>query len=237
MGDVRAALGFLTVVGGGGGRPGPGAVPLFPVVGVLVGTVVGVAWWGVDQWWTAAIAAVAAVIADLALTGFLHVDGLVDAGDGLLPPLSRERRLEVMSDPHAGAFGVVTVVVVLLLRVAAFASVAPAPVAVVSIWAASRTVMALTVCRARHARADGGLGAGFRGATPAAVLVVAAPCVLVPAVLGGVPAIAAAACTAAAAVGVVAFGRARLGGWTGDVLGAAGVVAETVGLVVLAARW
>ncbi len=142
--------------------------------------------------WTAAIAAVAAVIADLALTGFLHVDGLVDAGDGLLPPLPRERRLEVMSDPHAGAFGVVTVVVVLLLRVAAFASVAPAPVAVVSIWAASRTVMALTVCRAPMPVPTGASVPGS-GATPAAVLVVAAPCVLVPAVLGGVPAIAAAA--------------------------------------------
>jgi cobalamin synthase len=40
-----------------------------------------------------------------------------------------------------------------------------------------------------------------------------------------------------AAIGVVALARRRLGGYTGDVLGASGVVLETVGLVVAAARW
>jgi adenosylcobinamide-GDP ribazoletransferase len=53
-------------------------------------------------------------------------------------------------------------------------------------------------------------------------------------VIGGVTAIAALFVGAAA---VVAFARRRIGGFTGDVLGAAGVVAETIGLVVAAAKW
>lgn len=235
--DVRSALGFLTIVGGDGGAPGPGAVPVFPLVGVLVGAGVGLTWWVVDLWWAAAVAAAAALTADLVLTGLLHVDGLADSGDGLLPPLPRDRRFAVMSDPHVGAFGVATVVAVLLVRFAALASAAPDPVAVAAIWAASRSVMAVTVCRGTHARADGGLGGGFRGAAVGAVVVVAAPCVLVPAAVAGVPALVAVAVTLAAAAGVVSFARARLGGWTGDVLGAAGVVSETAGLLVLAGQW
>lgn len=236
--DGRDALGFLTVIGGGtAGPPGPGAVALFPVVGSLLGLVVGLTWWGVDGWWPLAVAAAAAIVVDLALTGLLHVDGVADAGDGLLPPLPRERRLAVMADPHVGAFGVVTVVAVLLARFAALASVDPAPFAVAAIWATSRTVMALVVCRRPHARADGGLGRGLRGARAATVLAVAAPCIVIPAIVGGAPAAAAAAATAAGAVGVVELGRARLGGWTGDVLGAAGVLGETLGLVVLAGSW
>ena len=57
------------------------------------------------------------VAADLALTGMLHVDGLADTADGLLPHLERERRLEVMAEPAVGAFAVAVVGVVLLAPV------------------------------------------------------------------------------------------------------------------------
>ena len=55
----------------------------------------------------------------------LHVDGLADSADGLLPHMPRERRLEVMSDPTVGAYGVAVTVCVLLLRFAALASMPP----------------------------------------------------------------------------------------------------------------
>ena len=65
------------------------------------------------------------VVADLGLTGLLHFDGLIDSADGLLPPLTQARRLEVMADPHAGAFGVAAAAAVLLVRWASLATLRP----------------------------------------------------------------------------------------------------------------
>jgi len=95
---ARQAVGFLTIVGGAG-TPTTGALVWFPVVGALVGAVVGTAWYAAASWFPALVAAALAVIVDLALTGMLHVDGLADSADGLIAPMPRERRLEVMSDP------------------------------------------------------------------------------------------------------------------------------------------
>ena len=86
---------------------------------------VGGVWWLAAKVWFRLIAGAIAVVADLALTGLLHFDGLADAGDGLLAPLTRERRLAAMADPAIGAFGALTVGAVLLLRFGAFASLRP----------------------------------------------------------------------------------------------------------------
>ena len=230
-----AAVVFLTVVGRGQAT-GPRAVPWFPVVGALLGAAVGAVWWGADQWWPPAVAGAIAVASDLALTGLLHLDGLADAADGLLPPMERDRRMAVMSRPDVGAFAIGVVGTVLPLRVASFASMAPRVALVAALWCASRTVMAAALAALPPARPDG-MTAAFRGASP-----------VVPAVVGLVLCSALAvpdpARTVAALVGVVAGAGAvlllslrRLGGVTGDVLGAAGLVGETVGLVVAAARW
>ena len=55
------------------------------------------------------LAALIAVGVDALLTGMLHLDGLADSGDGLVPPLPRARRLAVMADPAVGAFGLASV--------------------------------------------------------------------------------------------------------------------------------
>ena len=92
------------------------------------------------------------VLADLGLTGMLHLDGLADTADGLLPHLTRERRLEVMREPTVGAFGVGAVVIVLLGRFAVFATLRPAPLLVAALWCTSRTAMAAVVDRVPYAR-------------------------------------------------------------------------------------
>lgn len=237
---MRRAVAFLTPVGGAA-APSPGAVPWFPVVGALVGTAVGGVWWAADRLWPPAVAAALAVAADLALTGLLHADGLVDTADGLLPPLERERRLEVMADPRSGAFGVVAAVTVVLLRWTAFAAREPSVLLVAGLWCASRTVMASALLALPYAR-PGGLAASFRGGggigpVPLAAAGLAGAAVLAAAGAGLVPGLAAVAAVAAGGVLVLALALRRLGGYTGDVLGATGMVGETAGLVVAAARW
>lgn len=236
-GGPRGALGFLTAFGGAA-PPDRQAVVWFGPVGALVGLLVGAVWWGAEELWPPLLAATVAVVADAALTGMLHLDGLADSADGLLPPLDRARRLTVMSDPHAGVFAVVVVVLVLGLRIVALAALTPNPLVLAGLWAAARAAMGLTLATVPYARASGGLARAFTGTSPVPSLVVGAGGLLVAAAALGVPAGPAAALgLVAGAGGVVVLARRKLGGFTGDVLGAAGVVGETCALVVAAARW
>ncbi|HEX5614404.1 MAG TPA: adenosylcobinamide-GDP ribazoletransferase [Acidimicrobiia bacterium] len=238
---MREALSLLSTLGGAR-VPTARAVPWFPVVGAVLGAVVGVAWWGAAEVWPPAVAAAVVIAVDLALTGMLHVDGLADAADGLLPHASRERRLEIMRTPGVGAFAVASVTTVLLARVAAFASVDANVAVVVAVWIAARTVAALALARVPYARDDGLAAAllattGSRHAVTAigggALVGALAIGVLGDGLAGG----AGVATAVAAAVATVAFARRRLGGFTGDVLGAAILLGETAGLLAWSARW
>jgi len=231
----RAAVGFLTVLGGAAPL-GPAALAWFGVVGALLGAAVGGARWGLDGATGPLLAAALAVGLDLALTGLLHVDGLADTADGLLPPLPRDRRLEVMRRPDVGAFGVAVIVGVLLVRWSAFASLAPTTTTiagVAAVWAATRAAMVAVLLTRPHARPDGGLPARFGTARRGATLVAGAVPVVLCATLGGVGGVAAVAAALLTAVLVVAGAQRKIGGYTGDVLGALGVLGETAGLVAL----
>jgi adenosylcobinamide-GDP ribazoletransferase len=246
---MRKAMAFLTPLGGAS-VPSPGALDWFPIVGAAIGLAVGGVWWVAARAWPPVAAAGVVLVADAALTGYLHYDGLADAADGLLPPMSRQRRLEVMADPAVGAFGAVTVVLVVVLRFGAFASTSAAPLVVGALWCGSRAAMAV-VARCLHYARPGGLATAFvtdaegQSATQGRGVAGA----LVPGTIGvalglgmaiagrGAHGLAAMGGELAAIVLVVVFAQRRIGGFTGDVLGAAGVVGETVGLLVLAAKW
>jgi adenosylcobinamide-GDP ribazoletransferase len=233
---MRRALAFLTPLGGAA-VPDGRTLSWFPLAGAAIGAAVGAGWWAADRVWSPLLAAALAVALDLVLTGLLHADGLADSADGLLPPLSRDRRLEVMAEPTIGAYGVVSIVVVLGLRTAALASMPPDVWLVAAVWCASRTAMAVAARGLPYARIGGlatdllggpwaPVAAGGAGLAAVLALGAADPVAAVAAVVAGL--------LAAAAVAWAAW--RRLGGFTGDVLGAAGVVGETVALVV-AAGW
>lgn len=235
----RAAVGFLTVLPVGGGQASGATLVWFPVVGLGLGALLGGLWWAMERWWSPVVAAAVVVAADAALTGGLHLDGLADSADGLLPHLRRERRLAVMHEPGLGAFGVVAVALALLLRFAALASVRPSVLVLSGLWCASRGLMALTARLLPYAR-EGGLAQGFLSPggrlLPVAALTAlgSGGSLLVWRVVPGLATLAGAVLAASA---VLLLAWRRIGGFTGDVLGAAGVVAETVGLVIAAARW
>jgi adenosylcobinamide-GDP ribazoletransferase len=236
---ARQAVAFLTPLGRAE-RPSPAALGWFPAVGAAIGLILGGVWWLCGQAWPSPVAAALVVAADLAVTGLLHVDGLVDAADGLLPHhLDRARRLEVMSAPDAGAFGVAVAAAVLISRWAAIEAAHPAPLLLVALWCASRTAMAVTVRTQPYARApEGGLVSAFVGKGSLLPLAAgAAGALVVAGIWRPVAGPSAVAAGGVAAAGVVAVAHRRLGGYTGDVLGAAGMLSETVGLLVAAARW
>lgn len=242
---MLTALAFLTPLGGAR-TPNGRTLDWFPLAGVLVGAATGTAWWLAAQWWPPLLAAALVVAVDLALTGMLHFDGLVDSADGLLAHLERDRRLAVMAEPTLGAFGLGVGAATVALRLAALASMTPSIALVAAAWCGSRSLMALGAGRLPYARGDG-LARVFTSTRSAAARRSSA----VVAVVGLVGALALAALVdgpllrgpvsvavgLAAGVAVLSLAQRRIGGFTGDVLGAAGVVTETVALVVAAGRW
>ncbi len=247
---MRRAMSFLTPFGGAA-DPAPSALAWFPVAGAIIGMGVGTAWWLARRGFAPPAAAAVAVIADAALTGMLHLDGFAAAADGLLPPLSRERRLEVMADPRLGAFGAAGLAIVLLARFGAFAAMTPSPLAVAALWSGSRTAMAVTARTVPYAR-PAGLASAFLAPGPGTAGGRAAARLAGPAAGGvgggllalglafagrGAHGLVSVGAELACAAAVVCWAWRRLGGFTGDVLGAAAVAGETAGLLTLAWRW
>lgn len=237
---MRRALAFLTPLGRAS-APGPESLAWFPVVGAGLGLALGGIWWVAGRWWPPAAAAAIVVAADLVLTGLLHFDGLVDSGDGLLAPRAPGERLAIMATPDVGAFGVGVGAATLLCRWAALASMQPAPLVLAALWTLSRTAMAVIVRTQRYARTEGGLVSAFTspaGAGGTLVLFAGGALALAFAAAWRTPAgPVSVAAGALAAASIVVLARRRIGGYTGDVLGAAGVIAETAGLLVAAAKW
>jgi len=223
---VRRALAFLTPFVRGG-PPDAATFDWFPVAGAAIGLALGAVWWLADRAWYPEVVAAVVVAADLALTGLLHLDGLADSADGLLPHLQRERRLEVMAAPDVGAFGVGVSAAALLLRWSTLAALKPDPALLAGLWCGSRTLMATVARTVPYAR-ERGLATAFLGGGGTWLVAVAGTGIA--AALAGW-----AAAGVLAGLAVVALARRRIGGFTGDVLGAAGVVGETVGLLVAAA--
>jgi len=237
---VLTAIAFLTPLPVGAGRRPNGRTLLwFPLVGAMLGGVLGLVWKALDQViGQGLLVATLVVAADLALTGALHFDGLVDSADGLFAPVERSRRLAIMAGPEIGAFGLATGVVALLLRFACFVQLAPRPLLLIGLWCASRTVMACVAAALPYARLDGGVASAFLEEMPEALIigVPGALLAVVAAAGAGIRGPLAVAAGLVAALGVALIARRRIGGFTGDVLGACGFVCETVGLVVAATR-
>jgi adenosylcobinamide-GDP ribazoletransferase len=233
---LRDAVGLLTTIGRRGGALSAGALGWFPMLGAALGTLVGVCWWAAVEAWEPFPAAVLVVVVDLAVTGMLHVDGLVDAADGLLPHADRDRRLAIMRAPDVGAFGVAVACIAVIALVAALATMRVSVLLLIGLWMAARALVAAVPALVPYAREEGIATSLLDGAPRWPVLCVPIA-VVVAAVDTGARGATAVVVGVAAGIGVLLLARRRLGGFTGDVLGATIVVVETVGLLVASARW
>lgn len=94
----------------------------FPLVGAILGAFLIAAFYFSHAIFPDPVPAALTLALWAILTGALHLEGVADAGDGLLSSVPREKRLEIMHDPRVGAFGVIAVVLVLLLKFSTLAS-------------------------------------------------------------------------------------------------------------------
>lgn len=94
----------------------------FPAVGLLVGMLCAVVFWLASWLFSPLVAAVASTIFGIKLTGAFHEDGLADSCDGLGGGLTRARTLEIMKDSRLGTYGVLGLVSALLLKITLLAT-------------------------------------------------------------------------------------------------------------------
>jgi adenosylcobinamide-GDP ribazoletransferase len=254
MRSFLAALRFLTILPVPGAHHLEGDAPAslasgwgratawYPAVGLVLGAILAGLGWGLGWLFPQGVAAALLLVAWVVLTGGLHLDGFIDCCDALLAPVPRERRLEILRDVHAGAFGIAGVVLLLLVKYAALA-VLPGEVrlpALLLIPALARWCMTGAVLLYPYARSGPGLGQKAKTGAGRPQLVVATATALLACGLAGLAGLGWTALgllllTALAGYLVARWIRSRIGGLTGDAYGAICELAEGTGLLALAA--
>jgi len=238
--DPLRALVLLTrlPVPGADGARAAASVWAWPIAGLLVGGWAGfLAWLALLAGLTPAMAAGLALGAGIVMTGALHEDGLADCADGFWGGHTPERRLEIMKDSRIGAYGVLALILVTGLKWLALTALIEAGalwVAVLLPAALSRGAMAGVMASLPFAR-EGGLARQV-GKPPIAAAAVALVAAAILAAAGtGIAGVAAILTSGVAAMAVTRLARAKIGGQTGDVLGAAQQLSDLGALLALAA--
>lgn len=212
------------------------AVWAFPVVGAVTGVLAASVGLGtLSLGLPATVAAGLCLAVQILLTGAMHEDGLADTADGLWGGWSRERRLEIMKDSAIGTYGVLALILSLGLRWSALTLLLPLGAApVIAAAMLSRAAMPVIMAALPHARADGlsrSVGAPPRPAVLAGLVLALGSAAL----LLGMAIIAPVLSAAALVAGLALLARARIGGQTGDILGASQQLAEIAVLLGLLA--
>jgi adenosylcobinamide-GDP ribazoletransferase len=217
------------------------SLPFFPLVGGVLGLIL----WGISLsnglfpggGWPAGVAAFMLVTGSLITRG-LHLDGFADCIDAVGGARDRERRLAIMKDTRLGAFGAIGLILLLVAKWVALTRLVSSGTAVwvILVLAVSRTMQVDLAVRLPYARREGGTGHPYvTGAAPWHLVVAATAAVGI--ALGGYGPLGLGVLGAGVGINRL-FGlwcRSRLGGITGDLLGAGNEVVEVCLLFLLAA--
>jgi adenosylcobinamide-GDP ribazoletransferase len=243
--DYRIAGGFLTIFPVARGlsfNPERLArsMAFFPAIGLTLGLVLVVINWVLSPFIPRQVLDCLLILLLIAATGGLHLDGIADLIDGLAGGKDREGMLRIMKDSRVGAMGAVALVMVLLLKYLSLYSVPLEykSAALVFMPAAGRWIQVVLASFCRYVRPEGGTGGAFvdhvgRRET----LIATATLIVASAVFFGMKGLILLLLLSTAAFGLIRYFEARLGGVTGDVLGAATEVVEVLTLILILALY
>jgi adenosylcobinamide-GDP ribazoletransferase len=239
LADLAAAFSLLTRLPvPTHAAPSPRAAWAWPIAGAAIGALAATATSAaLALSLPAGVAAALALLTAALLTGGLHEDGLADTADGLMGGQTKERRLEIMKDSRIGSYGTLALLLITLIRWSALTALITAGQhwpALIAAGALSRAPMSVLIATLPNARGTG--LSHLTGQPPhravAAALVIAAAFAFLSTGLTLIPmALAAAATTALLARAA----QRRIGGQTGDILGASQQLAEAAALSLAAA--
>ena len=242
LSDFSTACGLLTRLPIGGAPDGwdsARATRVYPLVGAVVGLIGGGVYWLCQlASLPSLLSALIAVAATILVTGAFHEDGLADVADGLGGGANKMRKLEIMRDSRIGSFGVIALVLSIGLRAAALTALAIAgsvTLGLIAAHAVARGLLPTIMALLPLARGDGlasGTGRPEMRHALTALVLAALIAVVTLGFGGGLLALLAGAIGAGA---VALLARAQIGGYTGDVLGAAEQGAEIMVLLAVVA--
>lgn len=241
MGLVKA-IRTLTIlsVPGEEGEDASSALRWFPVVGLLIGLLLAAVGMLLGDVWPEGVAALI-VAAYIVLTRGLHLDGLADWADGFWGGGDKERVLAIMKDSCVGTFGSCALIAVLLAKWVAYTHLIRTGNLgwIVAACVVSRSAQVILAASHPYARDEDGTGAAFiNGAAPHHIAPTLTICIVL-ALLACGPSWAYVGTFASAWIATGVFGawcRKRVGGVTGDLLGAGSELVETL-VLMMGALW
>lgn len=233
---------FLTILPGGknGAEASPEALgrsmAYYPLVGLLLGGILWAGYWVASHAFPRTLCDGLAILLLVIITGALHLDGLADTMDGMAAGKSAEERLRIMRDHRVGTFGAVGLVLILGIKFLALNSL-PEEIIGKTLIAAlvlSRWSMVQLTYRAPYARPEGGLGKVFKENVKKREMALATAFSLIIAVFllrfwGAVLWLA----VGGSALGIQLLFQRKIGGVTGDILGAANETHEALVLLMV----
>jgi len=215
------------------------AVAFFPVAGFLIGVLPAITWFISTQFLPVSVAAGLALAVGAVLTGALHEDGLADCADGLGATSDARRALEIMRDSQIGTYGGVSLLLTFGLRWAALASLGAVSgaFALLIAYTASRSAICIAMRFSTYVRKDG-LGKSASGELSDLDFWLAISlAVLAGLLLGHWHGLVAVALGFLAAWLFLQYLKNRIGGYTGDGLGAMQQFAEITIMITLTGFW
>ena len=214
------------------------AAAFFPVAGLIISLPIALVWFVSSSYLPATIAAGLAIGLSLLITGGLHEDGFADCADGLGATPNRERALEIMRDSRIGTYGSLALILSIGLRWAALANLDPVSgvLAIIICNVGARSAMTIAMQLSEYARPEGlGKQADTIRQSDFSLAIVIA--FLIAILFGWFWGVIALSLAYMASWFFLKRLEKRLGGYTGDGLGAMEQIAEITILITLAGAW
>lgn len=210
-------------------------VQFFPLTGLGIGLILAL----LDMLWSHFFGPLLAGVLDtvtlICITGALHIDGLADSGDGLFSHKPAKKMLEIMRDSRIGSMGMATVMAVMLVKIGALASIETHRfIVLLLVPAFARMGLVFAMVHLPYLRKEDGLAGPFFVKTPPILFVVSMILLIVAACFLGYQGIFIVLGFFSSTVLIILFYAQRMGGVTGDMLGAMIEVQEAL-LLLLAA--
>ena len=217
----------------------PQAAVYLPLTGWLVGGITALSFYLANLLWPQTTAVILALITGILLTGALHEDGFADVCDGFGGGMDKQRILEIMKDSHIGVYGFLGLLLILLLKISVLTAMpaAAVPLVLLAGHSISRLSPLLLMQRYTYVRGNDSKASGAIYQPNIRELTFATVIALLPLAL--LPVLCALAIMPVLLVTVLLghYFYRRIGGYTGDCLGASQQVAETVFYLSVSALW